>query len=200
VQVLGYAGAVQHIGIYGGSFDPVHNGHLMVAQAAYEEVALNRLFLVPAAQSPFKQDSGPTSGAIRAQMLRLAVADRPWCEVDEQEIRRGGVSYAVDTVRNYAASHPGAKLHYLIGADNVAGLPEWRAAAELAQLVEFVVIPRPGLVTPAIPAPFRGRMLRGWPMEVSSSEIRDRVKAGRTIMHLVPAPVAETILNNRLYL
>jgi nicotinate-nucleotide adenylyltransferase len=191
---------VQHIGIYGGSFDPVHNGHLLVAQAAYEEVALDRLFLIPAAQSPFKQDTAPTSGATRAQMLRMAVADRPWCEVDDQELRRGGVSYAVDTVRGYAARHPGAKLHYLIGAGNVAGLPEWRAASELAQLVEFVVIPRPGLATPAIPTPFRGQVLRGWPMEVSSSEIRDRVKSGLTIMHLVPAPIAETIRNNRLYL
>jgi nicotinate-nucleotide adenylyltransferase len=133
-------------------------------------------------------------------MLHLALADNPWCEVDEQELGRGGVSYAVDTLRHYAAKFPGAALFYLIGADNSTALPQWRAAEELARLAEFVVIPRPG--EPAKPpvAPFRGQLLRGWPMEVSSSEIRARVKAGLTITHLVPGPVAEVIHNNRLYL
>ena len=191
---------MQRIGIFGGSFDPVHLGHLLVAQAAFEELGLERLFFVPAAQSPFKQSSVPAPGPIRAQLLRLALAGRTWCEVDEQEIRRTGVSYAVDTVRDYAKRFPGATLFYLIGADNVAALPEWREAGELARLAEFVVIPRPGDATVPVPAPFRGQMLRGWPFGVSSSEIRARVKAGKTIAQLVPPAVAEAVRNNQLYL
>ena len=191
---------MQRIGIFGGSFDPVHLGHLLVAQAAFEELGLERLYFVPAAQSPFKQFLVPTPGPVRAQLLRLALAGQTWCEVDEQEIRRTGVSYAVDTVRDYAKRLPGAALFYLIGADNVAALPQWREAGELARLAEFVVIPRPGDVDVPLPAPFRGRTLRGWPFAVSSSEIRARVKAGQTIAHLVPAAVAEAIRNNPLYL
>ena len=191
---------MQRIGIFGGSFDPVHLGHLLVAQAAFEELGLERLFFVPAAQSPFKQSTAPTPGEVRAQMLRLALAGKTWCEVDGQELRRAGVSYFVDTLRDYAARFPGAALFCLIGADNVPTLPQWREAGELARLAEFVVIPRPGQADVPVPAPFRGRMLRGWPLGVSSSEIRDRVKAGRSITHLVPAAVAEAIQNNRLYL
>lgn len=191
---------MRSIGIYGGSFDPVHSGHLLVAQAAIEELGLERLFFVPAAQSPFKQASVPTPGPVRAQLLRLALAGKPNCEVDEQELRRTGVSYSVETVRAYAAKFPGAKLFYLVGADNVATLPQWREADDLARLTEFAVIPRPGDADVPLPAPFRGRMLRGWPFGVSSSEIRARVKAGQPIAHLVPAAVAEAIRNNQLYL
>lgn len=191
---------MQRIGIYGGSFDPVHHGHLLVAQAAFEELELNRLFFVPAAQSPFKQSATPAPGPGRAQLLRLALAGLNWCEVDEQEIRRTGVSYTVDTVRDYAVRFAGAGLFYLVGADNVAALPQWREAGELAGLAEFVVIPRPGETPVPLPAPFLGRTLRGWPFGVSSSEIRARVKAGKTIAHLVPAAVVEAIRNNQLYL
>ena len=159
-----------------------------------------RLCFVPAAQSPFKQDSVPAAGPIRAQLLRLALAGQTWCEVDEQEIRRPGISYTVDTLRDYVKRFPGAKLFYLIGADNVAALPQWREAGELARLAEFVVIPRPGDDAAPLPAPFRGQTLRGWPFGVSSSEIRARVKAGKTVTHLVPAAVAEGIHNNQLYL
>lgn len=191
---------MQRIGIYGGSFDPVHLGHLLVAQAAFEELGLDRLCFVPAAQSPFKQALAPTPGPVRAQLLRLALAGKTWCEVDEQELQRTGVSYTVDTLRAYAKRFAGAKLFYLIGADNVAALPQWREPEELARLAEFVVIPRPGDATLSLPAPFRGQSLRGWPFGVSSSEIRARVKAGKIIAHLVPAAVAEAIGNNQLYL
>ena len=191
---------MQHIGIFGGSFDPVHLGHLLVAQAAFEELGLERLFFVPAAQSPFKQTSMPAPGPVRARLLRLALAGKSWCAVDEQEIRRAGVSYTVDTLRDYRTRFPTAELSCLVGADHVASLPHWRAAAELAQLAEFVVIPRPGETEVPIPPPFRGRTLRGWPLGVSSSTIRERIRAGRCIAHLVPAAVAEALRNNPLYL
>ena len=191
---------MQRIGLYGGSFDPVHLGHLLVAQAAIEELGLTRLFLIPAAQSPFKPDSQPAPAAVRAQMLRLAFAGNVNCEVDEQEIQRGGVSYSVETLRDYAGRFPQAELYYLIGADNVAKLPQWRETAELAQLARFVVVPRPGDGDVPFPAPFRGVRLNGFPLGVSSSRIRARVKAGLPVAPLVPAAVAEAIRNNQLYL
>jgi nicotinate-nucleotide adenylyltransferase len=191
---------MEHIGLFGGSFDPVHLGHLLVAQAAREELELARLFFIPAAQSPFKPDRQPTPAPERLRLLRLALAGKTWCEIDEQEIQRGGVSYTIDTARGYAGRFPEARLCYLIGADQVPQLPQWRAAEELARLVEFVVIPRPGQAGEPLPAPFRGRSLAGFPLGVSSSQIRARVKASLPIDHLVPDRVAEAIRNNRLYL
>ncbi|MFN3409369.1 MAG: nicotinate-nucleotide adenylyltransferase [Limisphaerales bacterium] len=191
---------MQRLGIYGGSFDPVHNGHLLVARAAREELALDRLFFVPAAQSPFKTDAEPAPAAARLRLLRLALAGWSWCAVDEQEVRRAGVSFTVDTLRDYAARFPGVALFYLIGADNVPTLPQWRAAEELARLAEFVVVPRPGETAVPLPPPFRGRTLRGWPFGVSSSEIRARLRGGLPVDHLVPAAVAEALAHNPLYL
>jgi nicotinate-nucleotide adenylyltransferase len=188
------------LGLFGGSFDPVHLGHLLVVQAAIEELGLDRLFFIPAAQSPFKPDSRPAPAAARLQLLRLALAGKTNCEIDDQEIRRGGVSYTVDTLRDYANKFPGSELFYLIGADHVAHLPEWRAPAELARLAEFVVIPRPGESAADFPAPFCGRWLKGFPLGVSSLEIRARLKTGLPIELLVPPAVAEAIRNNRLYL
>jgi nicotinate-nucleotide adenylyltransferase len=188
------------LGLFGGSFDPVHLGHLLVAQAAREELDLARLFFIPAAQSPFKSNSQPTSPDMRLRMLRLALAGKEWCEVDDQELQRGGVSYTIETVRGYARRFAGAQIFYLIGADHVSTLPEWREAKELAGLVEFVVIPRPGEADTAFPAPFRGRRLAGFPLGISSSQIRARVKAGRSVDQLVTSAVAEAIRNYQLYL
>jgi len=187
------------LGIYGGSFDPVHVGHLLVAQAAVEELGLDRIFFVPAAQSPFKPETQPAPDVMRLQLLRLALAGKTNHELDDQEIRRGGISYTVDTLRDYAKRFPDAALFYLIGADNVPKLNEWRDPAELAKLAEFVAISRPGGSAPVFPAPFRGRMLRGFPFAISSSEIRARVKAGLTIENLVPTAVAAAIHGARIY-
>jgi nicotinate-nucleotide adenylyltransferase len=191
---------MQNLGLFGGSFDPVHLGHLLVAMAAREELALDRLFFIPAAQSPFKPDRVPTPANERLRLLRLALAGKADCELDDQEIKRGGASYTIDTVRDYARRFPNATLFYLVGADNVPHLPKWREAEELARSVEFVAIPRPGQAETPFPPPFRGRALTGFPLGVSSSQIRGRVKAGLSIDHLVPAAVAEAIRNNRLYL
>lgn len=191
---------MQRIGLFGGSFDPVHLGHLLVAQAAREELQLTRLFFIPAAQSPFKPAQVPAPAEQRLRLLRLALAGQSECEIDDQEIKRGGVSYTIDTVRDYARRFPGAQLYYLIGADHVPQLPRWRDADELAGIVEFVVIPRPGQGAVPLPAPFRGRALAGFPLGVSSSQIRERIRAGRPIDLLVGPALAEAIRNNRLYL
>ena len=188
------------VGLYGGSFDPVHLGHLLVAQAALEELALDRLFFIPAAQSPFKPDQKPTPAAERLRMLRLALVGQTKVGVDEQEIERGGISFTIDTVREYRRRFPDAELFYLIGADHLPKLPLWREAGELAGLARFLVIPRPGDTVVPLPSPFRGQQLNGFPLGVSSSQIRARVKAGKSVENLVPPPVAEAIRNNRLYL
>jgi nicotinate-nucleotide adenylyltransferase len=120
--------------------------------------------------------------------------------VDAQEITRGGVSYTIDTVRDYRRRFPDARLFWLIGADHVAKLPQWRDAEELAASVEFLVIPRPGEPAVPFPAPFRGAMLKGFPLGVSSSQIRARVKAGLPVDLLTGPAVAEAIRANRLYL
>ncbi len=191
---------MKRIGLFGGSFDPVHLGHLLVAQAAREELQLTRLFFIPAAQSPFKPERAPTCSIERLWLLRLALAGKPWCSLDDQEIRRGGISYTIDTVRDYAKRFPQAELFYLIGGDHVQKLPSWRDAAELAALAQFIVIPRPGRPEAPLPAPFRGRGLSGFPLGVSSSQIRERVQNRLPIDELVPPAVAEAIHNNRLYL
>jgi nicotinate-nucleotide adenylyltransferase len=187
------------IGLYGGSFDPVHLGHLLVAQAAREELGLVRLFFIPAAQSPFKPDRQPTSASDRLRLLRLALAGKTWCEVDEQELNRGGVSYSIDTVRDYHRRLPDAEIFYLIGSDHVQKLPLWRDADELARLAHFVMVPRPGQLEVPFPKPFQGGTLKGFPVGVSSSQIRARVRAGQPIDHLVTTTVAEAIRDAGLY-
>lgn len=187
------------IGLYGGTFDPLHLGHLLVAQAACEELSLNRLVFIPAAQSPFKPELRPTLAEQRLQCLRLGLAGHAEYEIDEQEIRRGGVSFTIDTVRDYTRRFPRAELFYLIGADHLPLLHKWREAQELAEAICFVAIPRPGQPAIAPAPPFRVQVLRGFPIAISSSEIRRRVAAGKSIRHLVPAAVAEAIVNNRLY-
>ena len=191
---------MRRIGLYGGSFDPVHCGHLLVARAACEELTLERLFFVPAAQSPFKPAATPTAPAARVRLLRLALQGETQIELDLQELERGGTSYTVDTLRVYAERFPGARLFYLIGADHVASLPQWRESRTLAELAEFVVIPRPGELGQALPAPFRGQYLRGFPLGVSSSQIRERVRKHLSIRGLVPDAVREAIHNSGLYL
>jgi nicotinate-nucleotide adenylyltransferase len=188
------------IGLFGGSFDPVHLGHLMLAQTAREEAGLDRLFFIPAGQSPFKPDSKPASAAERLRLLRLALAGQTNCEVDDQEIQRGGTSFTIDTVRAYAEKFPGAELLYLIGADQIGLLHLWREATELARMVQFLVVPRPGQKPPEFAMPFRGQVLRGVPLGISSSEIRARLKGGLSFAHLTPPTVAEALANNHLYL
>jgi len=190
---------MRRIGLFGGSFNPVHLGHLLVAQAAREELQLDRIIFTPAAMSPFKPGMELAPAAQRLRLLRLALVGQTDCEIDDQEIERGGVSYTIETVRNYARQFPQAALYCLIGADHVSQLPLWREAGELAKLVEFVVIPRPGQALNETPPPFRSRPLRGFPLGVSASQIRDRVRAGLPIHWLVPPAVAEAIHGSQLF-
>ena len=191
--------SLKSVGLFGGTFNPVHLGHTMVAHSALEELALDRLFIIPVARSPFKPEDEPAPGATRLEWLRLAFAEMAGCEIDAQEIERAGVSYSIDTVRAVAERFPDAELFYLIGADHVPTLPEWREAEALAALATFVVIPRPGETENQFPEPFRGRVLRGQPVEISASDIRARLREGKSIEQLVPPGVAAALKTGHIY-
>jgi nicotinate-nucleotide adenylyltransferase len=191
---------LMRIGLFGGSFDPVHLGHLLVAQAAREEWKLDRIYFIPAAQSPFKPDRKLAAAEDRLRLLHLALAGRSDSEIDAQEIARGGVSYTIDTVREYRRRFPGVELYFLIGADHVPLLPKWRDAKDLTEMLHFLIIPRPGEGPISVPTGFRGCELSGFPLGVSSSQIRQRVAAGLDINLLTGPAVAEAIKNNGLYL
>ena len=133
------------IGIYGGSFNPVHYGHVNVARTALADLALDRLLVVPAHVSPFKVDAADGGYAPpwdRLECVRNAFAGMERVVVDEREVRRGGVSYAIDTVREVASENPGAELFFVIGEDSVDGLPRWKEIDALRQLVTFKAYPR----------------------------------------------------------
>lgn len=130
------------IGVFGGSFNPVHFGHVGIARHAVEALQLDRLIVVPAATSPFKTERPIPEFFSRLEMVKAAFAEVPKAEVDLREIERGGVSYAIDTVREIAAENPGAKLYFIIGEDSVEGLPRWKDIDQLRQMCEFVSYPR----------------------------------------------------------
>ena len=190
---------LQSIAVFGGSFDPVHNGHVMIARSALAELELDRLIVMPAAQSPFKPDQALAPGIARMEMLRAAFSGEPEIEISSWELDRGGVSYSIETLRALAAEHPEAQLFYLIGADHVATLPQWREADALAAAATFVVVPRPGAPEEAFPKPFRGHYLQGKPMAISASEIRERLRAGRSVANFVPPPVAQLLNSMQIY-
>ena len=190
---------LQSIAVFGGSFDPVHNGHVMIARSALAELELDRLIVMPAAQSPFKPDQALAPAAARMEMLRAAFSGEPEIEISSWELDRGGVSYSIETLRALAAEHPEAQLFYLIGADHVATLPQWREADALAAAATFVVVPRPGAPEEGFPQPFSGRYLQGKPMAISASEIRDRLRAGRSVANFVPPPVAQLLNSMQIY-
>ena len=130
------------IGIYGGSFNPVHFGHLTVAKKALETLALDRLIVIPAAVSPFKAGAGADPSPDRLALLKAVFECLPNTTVDDRELRRGGVSYAIDTVREIAAENPGTELVFIIGEDSVEGLPRWKDYDELLKLCTFKAFPR----------------------------------------------------------
>lgn len=190
---------MERIGVFGGSFNPVHVGHLLVAQAAQEELELDTILFVPASISPFKSSDDLAPAEARVEWLRLALGCRPAWEIDQQELERGGVSYTIDTLLDIRRRQPGASLSVLIGADLAPQLPSWKRSTELANLAEFIIVPRPGQMAARAPDPFRSRLLKGIPLGVSSSLIRQRVRQRLPIDLLLPPGVADAILKSKLY-
>jgi nicotinate-nucleotide adenylyltransferase len=186
------------IGLFGGSFDPIHHGHLIVGQVAAEALGLDQLRYVPARQQPFKQGRHAAPAADRAAMLELAVAGAPKLAVERVELDRPGPSYTVDTLRTLRAREPEAAFTLLLGSDAAAELEAWHEAGALPGLARIVVFARAGAPVPAsglisdrveVPA-----------VEISATEIRQRVRAGQSIRFWVPDAVAEYVARHRLYL
>lgn len=186
-----------NIGLLGGSFDPVHHGHLILARDAAETLGLDRVVLIPAARNPLKSSEG-APGELRLAMLRAAVAGEPGFAVEDVEIRRPPPSYTVDTVGDLARRFPGARLVLIVGEDNVAGFPRWHRWEELrAAVAEIVVLRRGGAGGEGAPLSYRTLTARR--LDISATEIRNRVAAGRSIRYLVPEPVREIIAAHGLY-
>ena len=182
------------LGLYGGTFDPVHNGHLILARDAVEMLALDRLVFIPNAISPHRLRHTPAPDALRLEMIRAAIADEPRFQTDDIELRRGGVSYTIDTVLALMEKFPpGTELFYLIGQDNVDELDTWHRSEELKRLVSFVVFPRSD---EGVAHPFA---TLGRRIDISATEIRTRVAKGDSIRYLVPDAVEQIMAANQLY-
>jgi nicotinate-nucleotide adenylyltransferase len=189
------------LGILGGTFDPPHVGHLLAAWSAQEALGLDQVVLVPAAQQPLKAGREAAAAEHRLAMARLLVHGEPRLAVDAIEVERGGLSFTVDTMRAYRAARPGTELHLLLGEDAAALLGQWREPAALAALVRLVVLTRDGGAGDgaALPAGFQGQRLRSRRVDVSSTEIRARARAGLPLRGFVTDAVAAYIADHQLY-
>jgi nicotinate-nucleotide adenylyltransferase len=182
------------VGLLGGSFDPVHYGHLRAAQWALDGFALDSVRLVPARQSPFKADC-LASGEERYRMLSLATADNPSLGVEDCELHRAPPSYTVDTLRTLTLRQPDAVLVLIVGSDAAKDLETWREIAEIRKLAEIRVLGRPGEVEggrPAEAVPFDG-------LAISSTAVRSAIRSGRSIRYLTPESVRLFIEEKGLY-
>jgi nicotinate-nucleotide adenylyltransferase len=185
-----------NVGIFGGSFDPVHVGHLVAAEHTGERLGLTQVRFIPARQHPLKTEHH-ASVEDRLAMVAVAIQDNPRLVLDLREVEREGPSYTVDTVRELATEPGGDALFLLMGADAAAELPAWRDAEAIAALSTIVVVTRPGVVPP--PHPFVRSVVEVPGVDVSATDIRDAVRRGRSIRYLVPRPVEEYIISHGLY-
>jgi nicotinate-nucleotide adenylyltransferase len=191
----------RRVGILGGTFNPVHLGHLLIAQDAWETGRLDLLKFIPAAEPPHKRTGSLATARQRLTMIRRAIAGDPRFEVDDIEIKRGGRSYSVDTMRELRRREPDATYTFVIGSDSLAELHLWHDIAGLARLCRFLAVARPGAdpKPPAAGLGIRYRIVTGHPVGISSSDIRRRCRQGKPIRYLVPAPVFRYIEAQRLY-
>ena len=186
------------IGLFGGSFDPVHHGHLIVGQVAREQLGLEFLRFVPAREQPFKRGLHRTSPEHRAAMLSLAIGSTPGFAVEAAELRRQAPSYTVDTLQELREREPGAEFILLLGADAAAELPDWYQAHRVPELARVVVFARPGTEVPA--SAWVSATIEVPAVDISATEIRNRIRQGRSVRYWVPDSVAEYISAHRLYL
>lgn len=179
--------------IFGGTFNPIHNGHLHLAASVCAELEYGRVIFVPANVPPHKEVDDLAAGSHRLAMVRLAIAGNPSFSVDSCELDRGGVSYTIDTVR---AIDAGGRPGVIIGDDLAADYRSWRRAPELAREAELILGRRS---EPGAPLPFPHRVVRNVRLPLSSRLIRERLRAGLAIDHLAPSAVIRYIRSHRLY-
>jgi nicotinate-nucleotide adenylyltransferase len=184
------------LGILGGSFNPIHHGHLIVATRVAEALGLERVLLILAATSPLKDPRELAPARDRWEMLRRAIRGNALFEACDLELRRGGISYTVDTLRELHRRRP-AEYRLILGADAARLLPRWKHAGEVLRLAPIAVAARPGHGTvPGLP---KKDIVEVPLVEISGTEIRDRVRRGLSIRYLVPDPVERYILRKGLY-
>ena len=190
----------ERIGVFGGTFDPIHNAHLDIARTAREQARLDRVVFVVSARPPHKSGDTFASAEDRYAMLEAAVAGDDGFEPSRIELDREGPSYTVDTLRALARLHAGAALFLIIGLDSLLDLPKWKDPQGILALARLLAVPRPGLPK-TIPSAFEGRydMIRFPETLVSSTEVRERIFAGHVFGDLVPPLVEEMIRTRRLY-
>jgi nicotinate-nucleotide adenylyltransferase len=198
------------LGVFGGSFDPVHYGHLLLAECCREQCRLDQVCFVPAASPPHKHRELAARGTDRARMLELAIADHDRFHVSNLELSRGGVSYTVDTLAAIRREQPDAEMFLLLGSDSLVDLPNWKNAAEICRLATPAVVwrrdtPRPdysvlaGCVEPVRLKSFEDFRVDMPSIELSSTEIRRRIASGRSVRYQTPPAVIQFIAERALY-
>jgi nicotinate-nucleotide adenylyltransferase len=188
---------VARIGLFGGTFDPPHVGHLIVAQDVLERMSLDRLLLIPAREPPHKPAAPRASPEVRARMVEAAVLGHPRMDASRIELEREGPSYTVDTLRALKASAPADELVLVMGADQIRGFAGWRSPDEIIRLARVVVVGRAG--EPVAHASVEHESVEVTRVDVSSTDIRRRVREGRSIRFLVPDAVLRIIEQEGLY-
>ncbi|MBC1230023.1 nicotinate-nucleotide adenylyltransferase [Listeria booriae] len=184
------------IGILGGTFDPPHHAHLIIANEARNKLGLEKIIFLPNAIPPHKQESGLASNADRLQMLDLAIKDNPYFEIDDREMKRTGKSYTYDTMLEMTKEFPNAAFSFIIGGDMVEYLPKWYHINELIKLVNFVGVNRPHYDGNT---PYDIEEIQVPAMDISSSLLRERLAAGLPIDYYVPEQVSKYIKEHHLY-
>lgn len=187
----------RRVGLYGGTFNPVHNAHLLVAEQVGRTLSLDKVSFLPDMQPPHRDHKGTIAADLRVDMLKLAVADNPFFDIEMEEINRGGVSYTYDTIKALKERHPDADYYFIIGGDMVDYLPTWNKIDQLVKMVNFVGVRRKGAKNEAqypviwVDVPT---------VAISSSDIRARVKSGQSIRYMVPRAVEDYIKEHQLYI
>jgi len=200
----------ERIGIVGGSFDPVHLGHLIIAQDAQRQLALSKIVFIPAAIPPHKQNHQRASEEHRLEMLRLATKEEESFCVSDMELQRGGISYSIDTVENFQKAHPEAELFFLIGSDSLVELHTWNRIEDLLKICTIVTLLRPGEdnkteIAAKIKLPLAARtrlmnhVIDAHRIDISSTEIRQRIKQGESVRFFLPHLVENYIVEQKLY-
>lgn len=187
---------MKKIGLVGGTFNPPHYGHLLIASEVKEALGLDEMHFLPAAQSPFKEKNRRVTDAHRLNMLTLALQELPDSSVETIELERGGVSYTFDTVTALVESNPDTHYYFLIGADQVEKLGDWYKIEELVKLVTIVAVPRPGY---SLQTDYPVQFVTIPELDVSSTELRRRLQQGISTRFLMPRTVAAYCDKEGLY-
>lgn len=185
------------VGVLGGTFDPIHHGHLAAASEVCAALGLDQVLIVPTHRQPFKEGFDSASPEHRLEMCRLAVEGDARFAVSPVDIERGGITYTVDTLADLRSQLPETRLYFITGADSLARISEWHDAHRLTELAEFVGVTRPGHSLPQLETPHA--LVEVPALAVSSTDVRRRVRAGAPIRYLVPRAVADYIAHHDLY-